>query len=244
MDLQGLEVLITRPPDQAAALAAALTAAKARPLIYSTLEIVPIPVSDAIQRTIAACDTLIFTSQNAAKLAPSVHADKPCIAIGPTTADVLRKAGWSVQSVPTRYTSEDLLALPELQTVSGRQIGVMTGRYGRHIIAPALEALGAAVHTIPLYTQACPQPTQLLHEWEAANGIDVVTVTSLACLRHLVHLLGPRGLPWLTERTLLTVSPRVTKVAADLNFVPRVIEAQSATHADVLQALQEYSRDR
>src|SRR5688572_24109224 len=63
-------------------------------------------------------------------------------AVGAGTAAALRRAGIADVQSPARMDSEGLLALPALQDVRGRDVGLVTAPGGRGEITPALRARG------------------------------------------------------------------------------------------------------
>ena len=88
------QVVITRPRDDAAGLAAELTARGYDTLIEPMLNIVPLPV--AIPE-LGRYRALAFTSSNGVRVFADRSADRslPAYAVGGRTADSLRKAGFT-----------------------------------------------------------------------------------------------------------------------------------------------------
>src|SRR6185369_16181193 len=76
-------------------------------------------------------------------------------ALGAGTASALRRAGIERVTVPARgATSEQLLALPDLQNVGAQTIGLLTAPGGRDVIAPTLAARGAKVMRAEVYRRS------------------------------------------------------------------------------------------
>lgn len=107
-------------------------------------------------------------------------------AVGSATADALRRAGIVDAASPERMDSEGLLALPLLQDVRGRDIGLLTAPGGRDRIAPTLHDRGARVVRAEVYAR---EPVAL----------------SPAALARLRAFDGPLLLPLSSGEALLTV---------------------------------------
>jgi uroporphyrinogen-III synthase len=75
------------------------------------------------------------------------------LAVGSATAAALRRAGIADPQAPERMDSEGLLALPVLQDVRGREIGLLTAPGGRDRIAPTLASRGAQVRRADIYAR-------------------------------------------------------------------------------------------
>ena len=74
------------------------------------------------------------------------------IAIGPTTARAVSDLfGCTVIHSDVGVTSEDLLSLPELEEIAGKQIGILRGKGGRELLAAELRERGAVVDYFEVY---------------------------------------------------------------------------------------------
>lgn len=95
----------------------------------------------------------------AAALAPLRARRGQCwLAVGSATAAALRRAGIADPQAPERMDSEGLLALPALQKVDGREIGLLTAPGGRDRIAPTLTTRGARVRRADIYAREAVTP--------------------------------------------------------------------------------------
>ena len=104
---------------------------------------------------------------------------------------------------------------------------------GREVLAERLQAAGATVQQIVVYTsvdvqQADPQIASLL----AAGGIDWVTVTSSAVARSLVRLFGVS----LRRARLASISPVTSETLRELGYPP-AIEARVYTMDGLIAAI-------
>ena len=109
-------------------------------------------------RLALAAPRVVFTSPPAVRAARALQAFAPrreqaWCAVGAGTAAALRRAGVHEVQAPTRMDSEGLLALPALQDVAGRDVGLVTAPGGRGEITPALLARGARVLRADVYAR-------------------------------------------------------------------------------------------
>jgi uroporphyrinogen-III synthase len=140
----------------------------------------------------------VFVSANAVEYgAPDPRrwpAKLVALAPGPGTAEALADVGIGDVRVPTTtYDSDGLLALPELQQVSGKRFLIFRGDGGREELADTLRARGAAVDYVACYRRAKPgSGTAGLAEAFVEGRIDAVTVTSSEGLDNLWEIANAR----------------------------------------------------
>ena len=131
-------VLITRPLPQAKHLREQLEAIGVGSVVFPTIEIVPLLTSEQlIQQLSPEADYLIVTSVHAVRESLS-RLTTPCIAVGRATAKALAAVGVHTIITPEQFSSEGLLALPQLQDVQYQQITLLSGVGGRNVLAHAL----------------------------------------------------------------------------------------------------------
>jgi uroporphyrinogen-III synthase len=212
--LTGVGVLVTRPQAQAAELTHLLANAGARVLHLPTLETRERPDRAALRAALGPIDRyhwIIFISANAVRHGVSLlgeRRDLPLAAVGPATASALRAAHQTATLVATAgFTSEHLLAKPELDEVAGKRILIVRGIGGRDVLSLTLRQRGAEVTIAEVYerTLARPPPGAVAaveRDW-AAGLIDAVTATSGDVLRGLIELLTPDGRSYLQRAPLL-----------------------------------------
>lgn len=242
--LSGLNVLITRPAAQAQAFAEAVQRAHGRPVSFPALEILGPADKTAAQTTLAQldqADLMIFTSANAVQYAfpllpERIPLDLPVAAIGSATAAALDQVGLTPTITPQQPDSEGLLAVPELQQVTGQHILIVRGNGGRTLLQQTLSARGATICYAEVYRRRCPQrnPHNLIQHWHTL--VDVVTVTSQTILDNLCQMLGHAGQPLLQQTPVLVPSVRVARHARSLGC-QQVHQAASALDHDMLTAL-------
>jgi len=250
--LAGVRVLVTRPAEEARALARAIEREGGEAIVFPALEIVPVANLDAVRAAVgpvADFDVVAFVSRNAVKhgiaLLPA-SARKPMIgAIGPSTASALEQAGHHVSIRPAGgFTSEALLAEPALLNVRGQRVLVVRGRGGRELLADTLIARGATVVYAEVYERAAntSDSSQLRQRWRR-KGIDLVTALSVETLDAMHAQLGADAHDLLARSVLVTPSARVIKRAASLGLTG-VVTAKGPDDRALIEAMIAWRRQR
>ena len=225
--LAGRTIVVTRPREQVAPLAKAITAAGGAPLPFPLLEILPVADPRALETGVArlaGAALAIFISPNAVDHAlPAILAHGPWpagtvpAAVGQGTVKALAACGVAGCIAPReRFESEALLALPDLagERVSGRRVVIFRGDGGRELLAETLRERGALVEYITCYRRAGPaggvQP--LLEGWRAGR-LDALTVSSSEGLRNLLDLLDDEGRAFLARTPVFVPHARIAENA-------------------------------
>ncbi len=203
--LAGKRIAITRPREQAAALAERLEALGARVALLPAIRIAPIedpaPLDAAIAQ-LSSYDWLIFTSANgvrafAERLAATGHgwADRGLArvaAIGPATAQALESAGVAVDLTPDEYIAEGIL--DGLGLVAGQRMLLARADIARRSLADELRLRGADVDEVAAYrTIAQPVAPDLLQSILDDDRVDAITFTSSSTARGLLQGLAVTG---------------------------------------------------
>jgi len=247
--LQGWEVLVTRPREQAEGLCHLIEQGGGHPVRFPTLDIVAPEDTRVLDEQIARLDKydlLIFISANAVQWALNrIHRQGRIpdpvrlAAIGRASARALKEAGYRVDIYPDRqFNSEALLEMPEMQAMEGMNILIFRGEGGREHLAQELVRRGAQVEYAEIYRRVLPQTdtSQLLRHW-ARNGIDAVTVTSNETLRNLYEMVGALGRQWLRNTPLVVISDRMLQLAQELGIQGPVEIADQASDEGIVAAL-------
>ncbi len=253
--LAGRHIVVTRPAQQADPLAAAITAAGGIPLLFPVLTIndVDAPEREALRLVLgrlaaAAFDLAIFVSPNAIEktctelstLGLSWPAALRVAALGQGSERALAACGIRNVTAPTtRFDSEGLLELPDLQAMKGKRVIIFRGDGGRELIAETLRARGATVEFATCYRRAAANgdTAELQRLWQAGQ-LDAITMTSSEGLRYLYALLddGRNGL--LKDTPLFATHARIAEEAHRLGL-SRVV-ATAAGDAGLLAGLSQY----
>lgn len=229
MPLKGVGVLVTRPAHQAGHLAELIEQAGGKAIRFPTLEIFDAKdmstLSAAIDR-LEQFDLAIFISPNAVNKAMGLiraRRDWPqglrCAAVGKGSGKALALLGIDDALVPQgRFDSEALLALPELQNVTGKQIIIFRGAGGRELLGEELTRRGAKVTFAECYRRGKPVGVDvepLLRQW-ARGDVGAVTLTSGESMRNLFDLVGTAGQRLLKETPVFAFHEEIAEVARKL----------------------------
>lgn len=239
-------VLVTRPAGQAAALRRLLEEAGLAAHVLPTLAIEALDTAAPIGALRAAlpCRLAIFISANAVRHAlPVIDAvgglptDCTIAAVGAASAAALCDAGFTDVLTPAqRFDSEGLLALPELQTVTGRRVVIFRGQQGRRLLARTLIARGAALHEVVCYRRrTATDSAARLSAWLAGGALAVLTATSRAGYDALLELAGAQ-LPEVQALPLAVLAPALADHARARGHTGPIVTAASACDADLAAA--------
>lgn len=250
--LAGKGVVVTRPEHQADNLCRLIESEGAKALRFPVLEIVDTKNMAALNAIIARLeqfDIAIFISPNAVtKAANLIHAQRnwpenlKIAAVGRASAKALDKVNLATDIFPkTRFNSEALLELEEMQDVAGKKIVIFRGEGGREVLAETLKLRGAIVEYAECYRRSKPETdtSQLMKAW-ARGEIDIVTVTSNEGLANLFDMLGQLGRNWLQKTPLVVVSERGAEFARELGFKSEIIISEQASDESLLDAIKQW----
>lgn len=250
--LAGRGIAITRPVEQAHALAGLITEAGGNPIPFPLLAIAPLQDYAAFDKTLSAladCDWAIFISSNAVQQGmPRLRQRYPALppnlnfaAIGPATAAELGRHGIERVLTPQgRYDSESLLALPQMQAVRGKRCMIFRGVGGRELLAEQLTARGAEVVFAECYRRVNPQQDtgDLPRLWQNKQ-LHALVVTSSEALRNLLRLANDAA--WLRDVLVCVNHPRIAETA--LRHGLRVAVTDAPGDEAMLQCLIQHLQD-
>lgn len=250
--LAGRTIAVTRPREQAGALAAAIEAAGGAALLFPLLEIAPVDDLSAVQAVAAHLedyDFAVFVSPNAvAHALPALLADRgwpaplQAAAVGPGTARALSEAGIPGCLLPQdRFDSEGLLALPALaaEKVRGRRVVIFRGDGGRELLTEVLQQRGASVERVTCYRRSGPRGgfAPLCAAWEQGR-LDAIVVSSSEALHYLVDGLSAEARAKLQETPLFVPHLRIAEIARQRGLTR--IELTGPADAGLLRGLTTY----
>ena len=206
LPLFGKRVVVTRARAQASGLASRLRDLGARPIEVPTIRIDP--PSDGGEGLRRAADALadgaygwvVFTSANAVdafmELVPDARAlsDVCVAAVGPATADALRKYRVVADLVPDRQVAEALLeAFPDPPGRAGSGVLFPRAAEGREVLPLGLAAAGWDVDLVEAYqTVREPAPPEVL---SLVGTADAVCFTSSSTVTGFVEACGIGAVP-------------------------------------------------
>jgi uroporphyrinogen-III synthase len=250
--LQGLRVLVTRPVDQAERLCRLIRAAGGTAVRLPAIEILdPLDTRrlEAVTAGLSSCDLAVFISVNAVRkgldfiTARGAWPGNLRIAtVGARSAQALEAYGLAVDLVPQhQFNSEALLALDELQDMSGQRVIIFRGNGGREHLFDTLTARGARVEYAEVYRRACPEvdAASLLPHWQP-GALDVITITSNESLQNLYDMAGAAGQPLLLLLPLVVAGRRQALLAEQLGFSQPAWLADNAGDEALVAALHRF----
>ena len=191
-------------------------------------------------------DIVIFTSRYAAFFAClyyplSVAQTKKCIAVGESTAALLRKQGVLVECA-TPQNSAGVMALLEQSELSGKSILNCKGKSGLDVIANKSTRLGANVSHAEFYERRVSfNDSSPIVAYIKENISDIVTlglsVEVLLALKENIDKENCSHL-WLAlcEKKLLVISQRISEAAMDMGF-KNVLVANAGSGQSLAQLL-------
>lgn len=242
----GWYVISLRPQGGHAALRAAAARHGAGLLALSPWKLQPRDAA-AVRtelRAALACDIVVFTSPPAVRFAAALRPlqrkrGQAWIAVGDGTAVALVRAGIDAVTTPARSDSEGLLALPELQAVRGRRIGLVTAPDGRGLLAASLRERGAELHRADVYARV-PQPLspRALQKLTALDVRACLLLSSGEALARVLEQLPPRLADKLRRAPVAAASERLATLARTAGF-GRVHVAASPQPAQLLHTAAE-----
>jgi len=219
--LSGLRIVVTRPRDQAVQLAQRIEDAGGIPLLFPLLDIAPVQDTRILHDQIARLkhfDLAIFISPNAVRYGMaairavgSIPTTLKIATVGQGSAKALSESGITNVIAPSeRFDSEGLLALPELQDVSGWHVIIFRGDGGRELLGNTLRARGATVVYAACYQRSKPQQDigALL-----SAAPDAITVTSSEALGYLWQMMEGGAQTALRDKPLFVPHERIAELA-------------------------------
>ena len=244
-------ILVTRPRAQAADLRKALQAAGCEPIYFPVIEIRPVEdmskLDEAI-RNIASYDWVVFTSVNAVdvfftKVFPLLKGEEArarFAAIGPKTAEALRKHGVEPDFIPDEYVAE--IIIPGLGNVRGKRILLPQAELARKVLEDAITAAGGFAHPVTVY-QTIPTAPDEKGLVALRSGVDVITLTSPSTVHNFVaiakvHGLDPLHLP---KHPLFACIGPITEQAAREEGVSNLVVAKEYTTDGLIELISKFA---
>ena len=197
MSFAGRGVVLTRPRELAAAFARQIESRGARAIVFPTIEIQPLP-APAVLGELARFDFVVFVSPSAVRVAermlPRMSQGWPqkarAVAISFGTKRELDRIGIAPVIVPASGAdSEAVLAVQELEQVTGKRVLIIRGDDGRPVLGDSLAARGARVEYAECYRRVRPQAdaAPLVAAWRRGE-VDAVLALSAQALGNFLDM--------------------------------------------------------
>lgn len=235
-----MKVLITRPRTQADKFAEKLRSAGFKPIFFPVIEIKSIENNVALERALEKLNSyewVVFTSVNAVDVVFDEYsvfflknnAGVKFAAIGPKTAEALRKYSIEPDFVPEEYVAEAIL--PGLGDLQGKWVLLPRAEIARQVLPEAIANAGGVAHEIIVYQTL---PAQVDEDGLSAlkSSVDVITFTSASTVENFVavtrqHNLDPLNLP--NNPLIACIGPITEQAAKEAGFQNLVVAKEYTT---------------
>jgi uroporphyrinogen III methyltransferase/synthase len=239
--LAGKTIAVTRSRAQAAAFARHLRAKGARVVLAPAIAFAP-PRSrrplDRALRALPGYDLVLFTSSNGVAFfldrlekrsaAARALAGSRVVAIGPATAEALRRRGVRVDATPREFRAEGLVRLLGRVRVRGARVLLPRAAEGREVLTRALRKRGARLDVVPVYrTVPDRRGLRALRRALRSGRLDCVTFASGATVDHVIGGLGAADRRLLRRVPAAVIGPITAQAARRRGF--RVLVAPHRT---------------
>ncbi len=248
--LAGKKILITRAREQSAEFATRLKKFGAEVIDFPTIEIVPPSSWKGMDRAIAqlkSYDWVIFTSANGVnffyqrlkergKNRRSLSGLKIC-AIGPATAEQLKKKGAQVDYIPKEFVAESILRGFKRMGIEGKQILLARAKKARDVLPKGLRRMGARIDVVEVYRTVKPKGGVMrLKRLLEKKEVDVITFTSSSTVSHFIDLLKKEALKNLLKGVAIAcigpITARTVREAGlKVHIQPEEYAIPALTHA-------------
>ncbi|HEY1852441.1 MAG TPA: uroporphyrinogen-III synthase, partial [Candidatus Binataceae bacterium] len=257
MPLFGRRIVITRAADDATDFAERIRALGGEAIEFPTIATAPPSSYEILDRAIAdigSFDWVIFTSANGVEqfidrmrtngrdLREMQRAS--IAAIGPITADHVRRYAMTVAAMPSEYRAEAVIHAIGGERITGARILIPRAEVAREVLPEMLRNHGAReVVVAPAYRTVVPanDDADRIRSLIATRAIDLVTFTSSSTA---VNFVAMTGAP-IVGLKAAAIGPITAATARDLGFdvvvapetytVDRLIAAITAYYAGVSQ---------
>jgi len=233
-------ILITRPRAQADNFAEKLRSLGLEPIFFPVIEIHPVENNTALERAfekLSCYEWVVFTSVNAVDMfftltpTPLPQGEGQGVrvaAVGPKTAEALRKHNIEPDFIPEEYVGEAIMS--GLGDVKGKWILLPRAEMAREELPKAILNAGGTAHEIVVY-RTLPSEVDANGLNELKSGVDVVTFTSASTVENFVVItqqygLDPLNLP---NNPLIACIGPVTEQAARGAGFQNIITAKEYT---------------
>jgi len=238
--LFGKRILVTRARAQAGSLSGLLEAKGAEVVEVPFIKIEPLAnykELDAHIKNIRQYDWLIFTSVNGVQAffnrlteldkEPRIVKRIKIAAIGPNTAEEVRKNGLKVNYVPKRFVAEAVVEGFPDKKLKGKRILLPRAQGAREILPKELEKLGAKVDEVVAYKTIQPKSSGLMLKGIIKNKeIDIITFCSSSAVKNFCKIAEKNGLSAkkvLNEFIVACIGPITAESVRKLGKEPEII---------------------
>lgn len=252
--LAGKNILITRAREQSGDFSTQLKKLGAGVIEFPTIEVVPPRHWKELDRAIdqlKSYDWILFTSANGVNFfwqrleergeSPLLPSSLKVCAIGPATADQLKRNGVFVHYVPKEFIAESILEGLKKSRMEGKRVLLARAKKARDILPKGLRKLGAEVDVVEVYRTVRPKGgSKKLRKLLAEGKIDVITFTSSSTVNHFADLLKKEDIKKLLMGIAIAcIGPVTARTAKERGLKVR-IQPKQYTIPALTRAIAEY----
>ena len=243
------KILITRARSQAEEFAEKLRAAGFEPVFFPVIEIREVENNTELEnalQNIQKYDWVIFTSVNAVEVVSKHYPsflkrdglNVKFAAVGPKTAETLRRRNIEPDFVPDEYVGEAVFS--GLGDLTNKWILLPRAEAARPELPDAIVKAGGVAHEIVVY-RTLPAEIDMDGLNALKSGVDVVTFTSESTVDHFVALvrtnhIDPLGLP--NNPLIACIGPVTEQAAREAGF-KNIAVAKEYTTEGLIHVLNE-----
>jgi uroporphyrinogen III methyltransferase/synthase len=252
--LVGKKILITRAREQSGDFAARLKKLGAEVIEFPTIEIVPPLRWKELDRAVdelKSYDWILFTSANGVhffwqrlkqrRRSFRLPSSLEVCAIGPATAEQLKKKGVSVHYIPKAFIAESILEGFKKKVINGKRILLARAKKARDILPDGLRKMGAEVDVVEAYRTARPKGgSKKMKKLLTDEKIDVITFTSSSTVDHFAELFKKEDLKKLLKGIAIACIGPVTARTVREWGLKTQIQPRQYTIPALTRAIAEY----
>ncbi len=251
--LFGKRVLITRSREQSKKMADRIRTQGGAPILFPTIQIkdpTDFSALDSAITRISSYDWVVFTSVNGvekffSRLFLTGHDIRELAgprfgAIGPITAQSIRKHGIKVELLGEQFVAEGVLEALKEKDVKGKRFLIPRAEKARDILPDGIINMGGSVDIVTVYRTDLPDQAdvELIREVLKNGDVDVITFTSSSTVTHFVDLVGKADITQLTKDVILaSIGPVTSGAIREFGLQP-TLEAKEYTIEGLLTAIE------
>jgi uroporphyrinogen-III synthase len=247
-------LLITKSRQDAGESLSALSEAGMDIIYFSTIKIIPIPNSSALEEKLAAFDEfdyLIFTSANAVEVFNMIAQNSQLefskvkvAAIGKSTAEKCKQYEINVDIIPDEFSVKGMINKFASVDLTDKKILIPCSSLSRSELELGLSELGAHVTSVPVYNVIVNNPDNLQDEILRIrnNKPDYFVFTSPSSFDNFIEIMNLNDLDEYFTKTTLCAIGTTTEEAIRAKGLTVHIVPQIFSLSGIADAVKKYSQ--